>query len=70
MSQRHAADDSLVAAVQDVADLLDGIAFSLGALVAIARFHVMAEGGEDPLEGTTYEEHGKDEGPSSLEGEE
>jgi hypothetical protein len=39
---------------------LDGIDYSLGALVAMARFQIMSETGVDPLEGTIYQNHGFD----------
>ena len=50
--------DNLAGFLANISMALDGIDYSLGALVAMARFQIMSETGVDPLENTIYQNHG------------
>ena len=47
--------DNLAGFLANISMALDGIDYSLGALVAMARFQIMSETGVDPLENTIYQ---------------
>ena len=55
----HERPDNLAGFLANISIALDGIDYSLGALVAMARFQIMSsETGVDPLEGSIYQNHG------------
>jgi len=49
---------NLAGFLANISMALDGIDYSLGALVAIERFRILSETGTDPLEGTIFEHLG------------
>jgi hypothetical protein len=56
----HERPQNVAGFLANISMALDGIDYSLGALVAMARFQIMSETGVDPLEGSIYQNHGFD----------